>query len=134
MSYACHPLWHFHSKLHKFNDVSWKSGEEISKFGIVICNGRISDDKLGFYLMETHSRVRLLQCHYVDRCCFRLYFCAGEDWENRSRWFVMRGLYFSTSFSKRIVFWSENFLKSGCTAPKCCGCCSVFLGECRGHH
>ena len=61
MSSTSHSLWHFPSKLHKFSNVSWKSREEISKFGIVIYNARILDGKLGFYLMDLHSSVGIVE-------------------------------------------------------------------------
>ena len=56
---------------------------------------------------------------------------AREGCENKSRWFVMRELYFSTIF-QNTPFWSENFLSSGCTALEFYVFCSVFCDTCWG--
>ena len=63
---------------HKFGDVSWKGGKKVGELGVVLCNGRVADSKLGFYLTEPHSRVGLVEgrqfeCYGVGLCHLDLF-------------------------------------------------------------
>ena len=50
----------FHCKFHKFGNGSWKGGKKVGELGVVLCNGRVANGKLGCYLTEPHSRIRLV--------------------------------------------------------------------------